>query len=105
MNIKPGFIFFAAFFLITIASSVLFAESISFRSAVPSSSGAFDKLRMTPRDSLDRETFCSDQSHLGMMYFDNGYNELPEGMYVCRRTEDGDFDWGMVILGSVATKP
>ena len=71
----------------------LFAESLTMTTYYPSPFGAYDRMKLSPRESLPADEYCIDERDLGLMYYDNGQGEKAEGLYVCQRTSPEHFNW------------
>jgi len=74
-------------------STILFAESIKLSTYYPAPFGAYDRLKLVPRDSLPLDPNCDDKLDLGTLYYDNGLKERTDGIYLCQKTSKTDFDW------------
>ena len=76
-----------------VLASVLSAESVHLSTYYPAPFGAYDRLKLVPRDSLPLDPHCNDKNDLGTMYYDNGLNKLVEGIYACQRAAEDTFVW------------
>lgn len=76
--------------------SVLSAESLTLTTYYPAPFGAYDRLRLVPRESLPLDPHCDDEKDLGLMYYDNGLDERGAGLYVCHKMSEEKFMWILV---------
>lgn len=79
----------------------LSAENITLTTYYPAPFGAYDRVKLVPRDSLPEDPNCNDQDDAGVLYYDNGKGEKAEGVYVCQKTgederERPEFEWVLV---------
>jgi len=74
------------------------AKSVSLSTYYPAPFGAYDRLKLVPRESLALDPHCNDQKDVGTMYFDNGLNELNAGIYFCQMKSEDEFFW--IFIGA-----
>ncbi len=101
MRIRIGMGFLAG--LGILFSTLAFAaDSVTLTTYYPSPFGAYDRLKLVPRDTLDTKDFCKSENDLGFIYYDNGKGERKEGVYVCEKmgfnedTKKDVFDWVLI---------
>ena len=93
-----------AFVLITclvVFASALLGDQLTFTTFYPAPFGIYDRIRLVPQDSLPENPFCDDQQDLGVIYYDNGYRDRIEGIYVCQKVKNNGYIW---ILASSPLK-
>ena len=83
------------------SAPVLWAENITLTTYYPAPFGSYDRLKLVPRDSLPADPNCNDAEDVGILYYDNGKGEQPEGVYVCQQTgkdsmNKAEYDWILV---------
>lgn len=61
------------------------ANTVTLSTYYPAPFGAYDRIRLVPRDSLSAEQFCRLPADVGTIYYDNGLGERQEGIYVCQK--------------------
>ena len=80
--------------LLVIISSALFADNVVRLSTYyPAPFGAYDRLKLVPRETLPLDPNCDGTNDLGTMYYDNGDGSLSEGVYVCQRIGEETMTW------------
>lgn len=89
------------FFSLFLAVSLIFcplslAEELTLTTYYPAPFGAYDRIRLVPRESLSADEHCRREKDLGVMYYDNGLEDKAEGIYVCQKISEGKFDWVLV---------
>lgn len=78
---------------LTMLSLPLFAESVTLSTYYPAPFGAYDRLKLVPRNTLPLDPYCDHKDDIGLMYYDNGFSEKDAGIYVCHQIFPGVFDW------------
>ena len=79
---------------LVIVSSALFADNVvKLSTYYPAPFGAYDRLKLVPRESLPLDPDCDGANDLGTMYYDNGAGSLPEGIFVCQRISEDTLTW------------
>jgi len=80
--------------LLVILSTGLFADNVVRLSTYyPAPFGAYDRIKLVPREFLPLEPHCDDKSDLGTMYYNLGSKILAEGVYVCQRISKDQLTW------------
>jgi len=80
--------------LLVILSTALFADNVVRLSTYyPAPFGAYDRLKLVPREYLPLDPNCDDKNDLGTMYYNQGYELLSEGVYVCQRVSKDSLAW------------
>jgi hypothetical protein len=80
-------------FLVVLAT-VLFADNVvKLSTYYPAPFGAYDRIKLVPRESLPLDPNCDGLNDLGTMYYDQGSGPLSEGVYVCQRVGEEQFAW------------
>jgi len=82
-------------------SKPLLAKSVSLSTYYPAPFGAYDRLKLVPRDSLTLDPHCNDQKDVGTLYFDNGLNKLTAGIYFCQMKSEDEFFWVLMGVPSI----
>ncbi len=82
----------AAFLFMTIFCPTVLANQITLTTYYPAPFGAYDRIKLVPRESLPLDPYCNDESDLGVMYFDDGKGELVAGIYACHLEEE-QYQW------------
>ena len=75
-----------------ILAGILFAENITLTTYYPAPFGAYDRLRLVPRDSMPNDPHCNDDKDIGVIYYDNGKAKRKMGLYVCHMVASKRFD-------------
>jgi len=78
---------------LVILSSVLFAGDVRLSTYYPAPFGAYDRLKLVPRDSLPLDPNCNDKKDVGTLYYDNGAKKKVAGIFACHKDTDGRFKW------------
>lgn len=79
---------------LVILSTILFAENVvKLSTYYPAPYGAYDRLKLVPRESLPLDPNCDGLNDLGTMYYDKGIGLLPEGIFVCQKIVDDNLAW------------
>ena len=79
---------------LVIISSALFADNVvKLSTYYPAPFGAYDRLKLVPRETLPLDPNCDGTNDLGTMYYDNGDDSLSEGVYVCQRIGEETMTW------------
>lgn len=68
------------------------ANQITLTTYYPAPFGAYDRVKLVPRESLPLDPYCNDESDVGVMYFDDGKGEFVAGIYACHFEEE-KYQW------------
>ena len=80
--------------LFVILSTALFADNVvKLSTYYPAPFGAYDRLKLVPRETLPLDPNCDTADDLGTMYYDNGAGELAEGVHVCQKIGPEIMTW------------
>ena len=80
--------------ILVVLSNVLFADNVvKLSTYYPAPFGAYDRIKLVPREFLPLEPYCVDKSDLGTMYYNLGSEILSEGVYVCQRISKEKLTW------------
>lgn len=78
---------------LTMFSLPAFAENITLTTYYPAPFGAYDQIKLVPRESLPLDPHCDDDKDAGKMYYDNGVGEKDAGIYVCQKISPDTLSW------------
>jgi len=79
---------------LVIISSALFADNVvKLSTYYPAPFGAYDRIKLVPRETLPLDPNCDGLNDLGTMYYDQGSGSLSEGIYVCQRIGEDVMTW------------
>jgi len=94
MKIKSIVTFVILVGFLVIISKALFADGVvKLSTYYPAPFGAYDRIKLVPRESLPLEPDCDGENDLGTMYYDKGAGLLPEGVYVCQKISMDSMIW------------
>ncbi len=80
--------------ILVVLSTVLFAENVVRLSTYyPAPFGAYDRIKLVPREFLPLEPYCDVKRDLCTMYYNLGSKILAEGVYVCQRVSKDQLTW------------
>jgi hypothetical protein len=68
------------------------ADEIQFSTFYPAPFGAYDRMKLVPRSSFSASD-CDEQNEVGVIYYDDGKDKKPEGLYVCQKFDQNQFGW------------
>jgi hypothetical protein len=68
------------------------ADQLQLTTFYPAPFGAYDRMRLVPRNSLP-DADCDAQEKVGVIYYDDGKNQKPEGLYACQKLDQNRFGW------------
>jgi hypothetical protein len=71
------------------------AEELHLTTYYPAPFGSYDRLRLVPRTSF-LPGDCDEPREVGVMYYDDGKDKNPEGIYVCQKFDQNGFGWVFV---------
>ena len=72
------------------------AEQVTLSTYYPAPFGAYDRLKLVPRDTMSLDPYCDDNNDLGTIYYDNGLMERTEGVYLCQKITEDSYQWIMI---------
>ena len=79
---------------LVVLSNVLFADNVvKLSTYYPAPFGAYDRIKLVPREFLPLDPYCDDKRDLGTMYYNLGSKVLAEGVYVCQRVSKDQLTW------------
>ena len=70
----------------------LAAEEIHLTTYYPAPFGAYDRIKLVPRSSF-LSGDCDALEEVGVIYYDNGKEKNPAGLYVCQKFDQDKFGW------------
>ena len=80
--------------LLVVFSAVLFADNVvKLSTYYPAPFGAYDRIKLVPREFLPLEPHCDDKNDLGTMFYNIDSEMLAEGVYVCQRITKEKLAW------------
>lgn len=78
--------------LFVLVKSIL-AENLTLTTYYPAPHGAYDRIKLVPRDSLLKKEDCKRENDVGTLYNDNGKDKKTAGIYVCQKFDENTYDW------------
>lgn len=81
------------FLFLSISCPTALAEQITLTTYYPAPFGAYDRIKLVPRESLPMDPYCDDESDVGIMYFDDGKGERVAGIYTCHFDDTDQYQW------------
>ncbi len=78
------------------------AEDLTITTYYPAPFGAYDRIKLVPREPLPESPYCDDVEDVGLMYYNNGTTESAEGIYVCQENVKDEYKW--IFVSKVITR-
>lgn len=93
MRIKKYFMLAALPGVVLLMVSTLLADNLTLTTYYPAPFGAYDRIKLVPREALDAKGNCDTDNAVGTIYYSKGGDKQSPGIYVCQKFKDDSFDW------------